>query len=443
MATVDFIGKGIEIVKNAIAADSTGKEAARALGLYKQALGYLMTGLKYMKPTKSKDVLREKVSTYMQRAEELKVEVDGPPKRTCIPVASATTTTTTTTTDDRKRPPLASTTNVVDEESAKLQTMLGSSIVSERPNVKWEQVAGLETAKDLLKEAVVLPRKFPQLFTGNRKPWQGILLYGPPGTGKSYLAKAVATECSGACFFSVSSADLVCKWQGESEQRVRALFELARKNQPSIIFIDEIDSLCGARSDGENDATRRIKTEFLVQMQGVGNNNKGVLVLGATNTPWDLDQAMRRRFDKKVYIPLPEEAARATMFRLHIGDTPHNLTASDFAELGRLTQGYSGSDISVVVRDALYEPVRTCQLATHFKKVVDENKDDMWEPCSPSDSSATEMSLMHVPEGRLLPSKLTKRHFETSIRTSKPTVSAQDLVRVNEWTREFGQDGGN
>ncbi len=187
---------------------------------------------------------------------------------------------------------------------------------------------------------------------GKRTPWKGILLYGPPGTGKSYLAKAVATEASQSTFFSVSSADLMSKWQGESEKMVKSLFERAREEKPSIIFIDEVDSLVSSRSDGENEATKRVKTEFLVQMQGelthssqsylfstyfklcsgVGNQSEGVLVLGATNIPWALDSAMRRRFEKRIYIGLPEAAARASMFRLHMGDTKSTLTEQDYRQ---------------------------------------------------------------------------------------------------------------
>jgi len=162
------------------------------------------------------------------------------------------------------------------------------------------------------------------LFVGKRTPWKGILLYGPPGTGKTHLAKACATEAE-ATFFSISSSSLVSKYMGESERLVRELFTMARENTPAIIFIDEIDSLCSSRSEGENDATRRIKTEFLVQMQGVGNKDEGVLVLGATNVPWELDPAVRRRFEKRIYIPLPEAPARTTMFKLHVGTTPCDL----------------------------------------------------------------------------------------------------------------------
>jgi vacuolar protein-sorting-associated protein 4 len=127
---------------------------------------------------------------------------------------------------------------------------------------------------------------------------------------------------------------------GESERLVKSLFDLARNTKPSVIFIDEIDSLLSNRSDSEHEASRRIKTEFLVQMQGVGKDDEGILVLGATNTPWDLDPAVRRRFQKRIYIGLPDEAARTAIFRQNLGDTPHNLIEEDLKELALMTEGY-------------------------------------------------------------------------------------------------------
>lgn len=144
---------------------------------------------------------------------------------------------------------------------------------------------------------------------------------------------------------------------------------MARENKPSIIFIDEIDALCGPRGEGESEASRRIKTELLVQMDGVGKDSKGVLILGATNIPWQLDAAIRRRFQRRVHISLPDLPARMKMFELAVGSTPCELTQADYRKLAEMSEGYSGSDISIAVQDALMQPVRLIQTATHYKKV--------------------------------------------------------------------------
>ncbi|RCH78595.1 Vacuolar protein sorting-associated protein 4, partial [Rhizopus stolonifer] len=332
----------------------------------------------------------------------------------------------------------------IDSETKRIRESLTSAILTEKPNVKWDDVAGLEGAKEALKEAVILPIKFPHLFTGQRKPWRGILLYGPSGTGKSFLAKAVATEAN-STFFSVSSSDLVSKWLGESERLVKQLFQMARENKPSIVFIDEIDSLCSTRGEGESEAARRIKTEFLVQMNGVGNDMDGVLVLGATNIPWQLDSAIRRRFEKRIYIPLPEAHARATIFKLNVGTTPCTLTEANYRKLADMTEGYSGSDIAVLVRDALMQPVRKIQTATHFRWIEAPSRTNPKEkkryltPCSPGASGALEMTWVDIKPDELFEPELTLKDFLKAVQNSKPTVNKDDIQQQVNFTRDFGK----
>ena len=327
-----------------------------------------------------------------------------------------------------------------DEEAKKLEEQLSGCLVSEKPNVKWSDVAGLDKAKEALKEAVVLPIRFPQLFQGKRKPWKGILLYGPPGTGKSFLAKAAATETGGK-FFSVSAANIVSKWMGESEKLIKGLFDLARKNRPAVIFLDEIDSVLSARSDSENDATRRLKTEFLIQMQGVGNDDEGILVLGATNIPWGLDPAVRRRFQKKIYIGLPEVDARRVMFQLNLGKTANTLTEEQFDDLAERTEGYSGSDIATLTQDAIYEPIRKCESASHFVR-IQRNGKDYYMPCAPSHPGAIAMKMHDMPNPEmLLPPDVCYDDYILALKKIKPTVHQTDLEKQEEFTREFGQEG--
>uniref|UniRef100_A0A7S1IN75 Vesicle-fusing ATPase n=1 Tax=Eutreptiella gymnastica TaxID=73025 RepID=A0A7S1IN75_9EUGL len=227
------------------------------------------------------------------------------------------------------------------------------------------------------------------------------------------------------------------------------MFEMARENAPSIIFIDEVDSLCSSRGDGDSDATRRVKTEFLVQMQGVGHDGgEQVLVLAATNIPWGLDAGIRRRFERRIYIPLPDSEARTLMFDLNIGETPASMTDEDFKELGQRTEGYSGSDINVLTRDAIMEPVRTIQLATHFKKISGPDPkdpsrivDDLLVACSPGDPYAIEMSVDDIMEPeKLCPLPVVKTDFLKALARSRPSVCDGDIKEHIKWTHEFGQE---
>jgi vacuolar protein-sorting-associated protein 4 len=430
----NFKEQAIDYVRQAVQEDNAGNYA-KAFPLYMNALEYFKTHLKYEKNPKIKEAITQKFTEYLRRAEEISAVLERGGTGPAGDAAVATRPKTKTKPKDGEKG------DGEDPEQAKLRAGLGSAIVREKPNVKWNDVAGLESAKQALQEAVILPVKFPQFFTGKRRPWRAFLLYGPPGTGKSYLAKAVATEAD-STFFSVSSSDLVSKWMGESEKLVSNLFEMARESAPSIIFVDEIDSLCGQRGEGnESEASRRIKTELLVQMQGVGHNDDKVLVLAATNTPYALDQAIRRRFDKRIYIPLPDPKARHHMFKVHLGDTPHNLTEHDFESLGLRTVGYSGSDVSVCVKDVLFEPVRKTQDAMFFVKT----NSNMWVPCGPKQPGAVQITMQDLATqglaSKIIPPPITKTDFDKVIARQRPTVSKSDLEVHERFTKEFGEEG--
>ena len=468
--------EALKIISDAHAADKRG-DLKRSKELYAKGLPILGEAIRFEKLEQTKKQLTEFLHSKLERAEEIAKQLrEGPAgdssKKPSPSDSEKKKADGKGKEESKKGEEGEEKEEELDPEMQKLQKGLAGAILGTKPDVKWDDVAGLEGAKSALKEAVILPAKFPQLFTGTRRPWKGILLYGPPGTGKSYLAKAVATEAE-STFFSVSSSDLVSKWQGESEKLVKNLFEMARKRKPAILFIDEIDSLCGARGEGESESSRRIKTEFLVQMQGVGHSHDGILVLGATNTPWSLDPAMRRRFEKRIYIALPEEEARARMFKIHMGDTKCNLGDNEYDRLGIMAHGYSGSDISVTVREALMQPLRECQNAKFFRPdrdgmltpelryppcsacpmVLDSRQLDDWDSAKGTNSPSSRqckkcgcirIDLMddHMEPEKLLCPIVTFNHFQQVLsRGGGATVSPGELTRFEQWTQEFGQEG--
>uniref|UniRef100_A0A158R4E4 AAA domain-containing protein n=1 Tax=Syphacia muris TaxID=451379 RepID=A0A158R4E4_9BILA len=236
--------------------------------------------------------------------------------------------------------------------------VIESEIISNKEVTGWADVAGLEGAKKALKEIVILPFLRPDIFNGIRSPPKGVLLFGPPGTGKTMIGRCVASQCK-ATFFNIAASSLTSKWVGEGEKLVRVLFAVARILQPSIIFIDEIDSLLTSRSESEHESSRRIKTEFLIHLDGVATkSDEKLLVLGATNRPQELDDAAKRRFAKRLYIALPCQTARMQIVRSLLKNQTNSLSEEDVKKVGEMTEGYSGADMRQLCAEASMYPVR-------------------------------------------------------------------------------------
>jgi len=281
-------------------------------------------------------------------------------------------------------------------------------ILNKKPNISWDMIAGLEDAKNAIEEAVVFPVKRPDLFPLG---WpRGILFFGPPGCGKTLLAAAIATEID-ASFYCVDSASVMSKWLGESEKNVANLFQNARKNaeegQPAIIFLDEIDSLVGKRVE-EVGGEVRTRNQFLKEMDGIidKSNKIHVYVIGATNKPWILDEPFIRRFQKRIYVPLPDFEARLAMLRIQTKDL-RLADDVDLNELARRTESYTGSDMRDIAQSAHIDVVR-----------------ELFENADPNDKE-------------IVPREITMLDFERALEKRKPSVSPQTLQGYMRWVESY------
>ena len=391
------------------------KQYSTAVMLYEEGLRLLIERHQQESDEPKRAVILKTVEEYMARAERCKqlAQVKPPdhsnygarPRPPKVPARR---------TPPKRRtsppPPVQAPENIVRDpfEARVLQEMLDGSSA-----VRWADVAGLEAAKRTLKEAVVLPNLRPDLYRGLRAPPRGVLLFGPPGTGKTFLAKAVATESNAKSFFAASAASLTSKYVGESEKMVRALFRIARERQPSVIFLDEVDSLLSARGDGDQESSRRMKTEFLVQLDGAGTSREDrILFMAATNRPWDLDDALLRRVPRRVLIPLPDATARRVILDglLDRGDVAQKISAADRAAIVNATENYSASDLRLLAEDAVQEPLRELG-----ERIASINIKDV-RPCKKTD-------------------------FAKALRVIKPSADASLLQRYDEWAHKFGTRG--
>ena len=260
--------------------------------------------------------------------------------------------------------------NTIQSEDTEMEEKIATEIMQTNPGVKFSDIIGMQEMKKILYEIIIVPQIRPDLFTGIRKPQRGILLFGPPGTGKTMIAKAIASECN-STFFNISASSLTSKWVGESEKTVKSLFKLAYQKAPSIIFIDEIDSILSKRNESENEATKRLKTEFLIQFDGLGSNtNAKLLVIAATNRPMDLDEALLRRLPKRVYCGPLDVNGRFDFIKKVINRVETKLKDNDIMEIAQMTNGYSNSDLKELCKEAAFQPVRelTMEQILHMKK---------------------------------------------------------------------------
>jgi len=295
-----------------------------------------------------------------------------------------------------------------DIEDAGLKATIEDCIITEKTNITWNDIAGLENVKQAIREAVVLPLLKPELFVNGRKPWAGILLFGPPGTGKTLMAKAAVNECN-VTFYIVDAASVVSKWVGESEKLIKTLFKMARDTSPSLIFMDEVDALTATRDSGsEISAERRMKTQLLQEMQGIKTSGKNpILIIGATNRPWDLDPAFLRRFEKRIYVPLPDLESRKQIFKILTKKFDLDRDV-DFSALATITDGYSGSDIEAVCNESSMAPLRE-------KKIED---------------------IINNPAVKIRP--VRQSDFVTALSIQKKVTSEADLQRYKKWMQQYG-----
>ena len=307
--------------------------------------------------------------------------------------------------------------------------------VVENVNVTWDDIGGLDNIKNELKETVEYPVLHPDQYQKfGLAPTKGVLFFGPPGTGKTLLAKAVATEVS-ANFISVKGPELLSMWYGESESNIRDIFDKARAAAPTVVFLDELDSIAKARGGSHGDAggaSDRVVNQLLTEMDGM-NAKKNVFVIGATNRPDQIDPALLRpgRLDQLIYVPLPDEPARLSILQAQLRNTPLE-PGLDLNEIAKITNGFSGADLSYIVqRSAKFAIKDSIEAQIKLSKLKEENEKTKGE----------DVEMNEVEEEDPVP-YITRAHFEEAMKTAKRSVSDAELRRYESYAQQLQASRG-
>ncbi|MBM3894932.1 MAG: AAA family ATPase [Thaumarchaeota archaeon] len=390
MAPQQLENTASKYASEAIKCDSQGARGM-AIANYQKAIDALMQLLHLYPTSKLNSVYSERMRSYQSRIKALQ-ELRGNDLEPAV--------------DPNASPE--------ERNAAKDNRDFEDLIMKEKPDVSWEEVVGLDDAKNALRESIVYPSRRPDLFPLG---WpRGLLLYGPPGCGKTLLAAATASEIAGY-FIVVDAASMMSKWLGEAEKNVSKLFKMARDHAekekvPVILFIDEVDSLLGVRNS-EVGGEVRTKNQFLSEMDGVNGKGKDLMlyVIGATNKPWSLDWPFLRRFQKRIYVSLPTIEARQNLFELYTSPLRKDAKLKTL-ELARLFDGYSASDIKDVCQSAQMKVVNELFTSANYKEPV-------------------------AGDAKPQPRELTMIDFREIMERRKPSVSSEMIRAYYKWSAEF------
>ncbi|XP_063440975.1 vacuolar protein sorting-associated protein 4B-like isoform X2 [Mytilus trossulus] len=397
---------------------------AEALDLYKKEIQHLIEEIKdESMVTEVKNKLKRQCSIYLSEAEILQKELNDE-------------------NGDGEKEENEEDTACKESEDHLVERLVNDMSECETPDITMKDVCGCQDVKDKLTESIILPIKFPHLFQGKRRPmWAGILLYGAPGSGKTMIVKALAGENPDVSFLRIVCSDLVSKFLEHQEKLIKQLFRKAQGLKPCIVFIEDFDCLF---NEDASMIDRKVLTELMVQIQDIGLDNEGIHVILSARKPWAIQRSVMRRLCKRVLVSLPDHEARRQVFMKNMKPIKNDVKDEDYAIFADKTEGYTGADISIIVRDASMAPIRKIQNASHFKKVQgpsltdpDVVVDDLLTPCASQDSMAIEMSWEDVSEDKLSEPTVTTDDVLKSLNGTKPSIDEEYLKNLNDFVQSW------